>query len=85
LTQQHNTLSLQLIISGKLREAYFEKVRQATEAVVLSPNMEHTAFAQVRNFLCQSCVQGQGWPGLGVDVGKKGTLEVQQGFVEAIR
>mmetsp|Transcript_35699 Transcript_35699/g.70670 ORF Transcript_35699/g.70670 Transcript_35699/m.70670 type:complete len:524 (-) Transcript_35699:195-1766(-) len=70
--------------SGKLREAYFEKVRQATEATVLSPDVEHAAFAQVRQFLCQGCVQGHGWPGLGVDVGKQGTLEVQRGFLEAI-
>jgi len=47
--------------------------------------MEHAAFAQVRNFLCKGCVQGHGWPGLGVDVGEQGTLEVQQGFLDAIR
>jgi len=70
---------------GEIREKYLEKVRATTRAVAGAPEVEHPAFARVRTFLKEGCPAGHGWPGLGVDVGPAGTVEVQAGFLSTIR
>jgi len=59
-------------------------VGYAAREVARSPGQESSYFARVTNLLRDGCVDGMGWPGLGVDVGTEGTLEVQTGFLNAM-
>ena len=46
---------------------------------------EYADFARVRHLLRDGCVDGHGWPGLGLDIGVEGTLDVQRGFLKAAK
>eukprot|EP00401_Gymnodinium_catenatum_P063170 CAMPEP_0117475494 /NCGR_PEP_ID=MMETSP0784-20121206/9825_1 /TAXON_ID=39447 /ORGANISM="" /LENGTH=628 /DNA_ID=CAMNT_0005269745 /DNA_START=1 /DNA_END=1888 /DNA_ORIENTATION=+ len=71
--------------SEELSAKYLERLRFTTCAVVRAPEVENKDFARIRTFLKDGCVDGHGWPGLGIDVGVEGTVEVQSGFLETIQ
>lgn len=61
-----------------------ERVRYAAHAVSRAPHCVHSDFARVTALLNEGCVEGQGWPGLGINVGDEGALEVQTGFLNTM-
>lgn len=66
------------------RAEYLQLVHSTVLALARAPDTEHADFAKIRTILLDGCV-GHGWPGLGIDIGVEGTLEIQRGFLEFAR
>jgi len=72
-------------LSKQLHSDYMDRVRQTMKAVAQAPEKVHPDFARVQTLLLEGCVDGHGWPGLGLDIGDAGTLAVQSGSLKTVR
>eukprot|EP00928_Gymnodinium_smaydae_P003277 TRINITY_DN11178_c1_g2_i1.p1 TRINITY_DN11178_c1_g2~~TRINITY_DN11178_c1_g2_i1.p1 ORF type:complete len:628 (-),score=153.59 TRINITY_DN11178_c1_g2_i1:57-1895(-) len=63
---------------------FVRHVRQICSAVAREPDIEHEEFKRVRTLL-RDGASGHGWPGLAIEVGSEGTIEVQRGFLRLAR
>mmetsp|Transcript_69081 Transcript_69081/g.131784 ORF Transcript_69081/g.131784 Transcript_69081/m.131784 type:complete len:594 (-) Transcript_69081:170-1951(-) len=65
---------------------YLDRVREVVADCKrhLEHGVEQLEFSRIRCFLKDGNVQGQGWTGLGIDIGIDGTLEIQKGFMNAV-
>jgi len=66
---------------------YMERIREVVVDCIhhVDVGVEQLEFSRIRTFLRDGCVDGQGWTGLGVDIGVEGSLEVQTGFLNLVK
>lgn len=65
---------------------YMERVKEVVADCIhhVCMGVEQFEFARIRMFLKDGCPEGQGWSGLGIDIGVEGTLEIQTGFMNLV-
>lgn len=67
-------------------DKYMERIRDVVADCIrhVDQGVEQLEFARIRSLLKDGNLEGQGWTGLGIDIGVEGTLQIQTGFMNLV-
>jgi len=65
-------------------DRYLARVGHTVETLANSPLEKHDDFAKVQSLLLEGA-PGHGWPGLHIDIGSEGVIEIQKGFLDTMQ